>query len=317
MHEQFYRDLGRQEAENVGDGNNIGNNDGVNGEDGHDQDIPELARREEPLYNLKKLVAWGMEHSTVSEILSVFDHCPNIDRLKVPSVSFAPTSPELVTLARSISDRCPHLRTLSVLDDPDGPLLVSLMEAMPANQLEAVKINTFEYSGIDLATTRRVFTNHAASLRLVNLRYTTGMSSKDMMVIFEVCAGLEEFKKHPSPYSGDVFITLSDAIAVPWASKKIKHLELTIGIPDLVGVDIPYYSRRGPGPVMLEVQERERFDKLEKFYRQIGGLVELEYLDLRAVKYDPKCWTERGDGRGEGGGMDCGALAGIGEGGIF
>ncbi|KAF9912065.1 hypothetical protein EC991_001011 [Linnemannia zychae] len=198
MHEQFYQDLGQQEVEHAVDGAN-----------NQYQDMPVVPRCQEPLYNLKKLVAWGMEHMTVSEIISVFDHCPNIDRLKVPSVSFGITSPELDKLARSISDRCPRLRTLAVLEDLDGPLLARLMDVMPTNQLEAVKINTFEYLGIDLETTR--------------------------------------------------------------------HL-----------VSDPYYINRGPQSFVLDAQEQEVFNKLEKFYRQIGGLVELEDLDLRAVKYNPK-----------------------------
>ncbi|KAK3841466.1 MAG: hypothetical protein J3R72DRAFT_444925 [Linnemannia gamsii] len=301
MHEEFYLDLGLQEEGqeqeqeqeqgmiDVVNGDDHNENDIVgneNGDDHQDEDIPELIRRQSPLLNLKKLVAWGMEHLTVPEILNIFDDCPNIDRLKVPPVSFSSTGSELTTLATSISDRCPHLRTLSVLDKPDGPLFLRLMETMPPNQLFAVKINTFEYSGIDYATTRRVFSNHAQSLRVVDLRYTTGMSSKDLVTILEVCAGLEEFKKHPAPNSGDLFITLSDAISVPWACKGIRSLELTIGIPEIKDEAVPYYRR--PAPIVLGVQEERQFGKLERFYRQIGSLVMLEHLDLRAVNYDSR-----------------------------
>lgn len=43
-----------------------------------------------------------------------------------------------------------------------------------------------------------------------------GMSSKSMLTILELCEALE-FKKHPDPNSGDLFMTLRDAVLVTWS----------------------------------------------------------------------------------------------------
>ncbi|KAF9142737.1 hypothetical protein BG015_000689, partial [Linnemannia schmuckeri] len=276
MHQEFYRDLvdidwpAAEEEEGQG---NVGNEGQL--------DIPEIYRREEPLVNLTKFVAWGMERSTMDEILTVFDHCPNLRILKVPSVFFE--QKELTALATSITHRCPHIRTLSLLDTADEALLIRLMEVMPAHSLEKVKLNNLEYL-LHPTTTRRIFSNHARSLRTVDLRYTMYMSSKDMLTILELCEALEEFKRHSDPNAGDDFVTLKDAISAPWACKKIRHLELTIGIPGLF-VHAPYYARLEEIPFVLFDDEQQLFTMLERFYTQIGSLIDLEYLDLRAVEY--------------------------------
>lgn len=81
---------------------------------------------------------------------------------------------------------------------------------------------------------------------------------------------------------GGDFLTISDAIPVSWTCKKIRHLEITFGLPE-VSRD-PYYAR--VTPVVLPEEERQQFADLERFYRQIGSLVALEYLDIRAVRVD-------------------------------
>ncbi|KAF9275218.1 hypothetical protein BGZ88_002466, partial [Linnemannia elongata] len=229
-------------------------------------DIPEIRRREEPLVNLTKFVAWGMDGSTTTDVLTVFDHCPNVRILKVPSVSFE--QKELTSLATSITTRCPHIRTLSLLDNEDGKLLLRLMEVMPANTLQKVKLNNFEYLLYPM-TSRQIFANHAQSLKIVDLRYTMYLSSQDMLTILEVCVALEEFKKHPNLDSGDDFMTLQDAVSIPWASKRIRHLELTIGIPDDFGHS-PYYARLKRIPLVLSYNEQRQFTQLEKLYTQLG-----------------------------------------------
>ncbi|KAF9324532.1 hypothetical protein BGZ91_002898, partial [Linnemannia elongata] len=197
-------------------------------------DIPEIRRREEPLVNLTKFVAWGMDGSTTTDVLTVFDHCPNVRILKV----------------------------------------------MPANTLQKVKLNNFEYLLYPM-TSRQIFANHARSLKIVDLRYTMYLSSQDMLTILEVCVALEEFKKHPNLDSGDDFMTLQDAVSIPWASKRIRHLELTIGIPDDFGHS-PYYARLERIPLVLSYNEQRQFTQLERLYTQLGRLTDLEYLDLRA-----------------------------------
>ncbi|KAF9128067.1 hypothetical protein BGX30_014483 [Mortierella sp. GBA39] len=248
-------------------------------------DIPEIRRREEPsLVNLTKFVAWGMERSiTPDEILAVFKHCPNIRTLKVPSVSLG--QKELTRLATAIAACCPHIRTLSILDSSDGYLLTRLMEVMPAHTLEKVKLANFKYR-LDSTTTRLIFANHARSLRTIDLRHTTDMSSKNMVTILELCEALEEFKKHPDWSSGDDFMTLQDAVSVTWACRRIRHLELTIGIPEVLApARLEEEEEEEERSLVLSNDEQRLFTKLEKLYTQLGGFIDLEYLDLRAIEY--------------------------------
>lgn len=67
LHEKFYEDLADDESSAVGQ-SKVDNEDQL--------DIPEIICRKEPFVNLTKFVAWGMEHSTTDEILTVFDRCP-------------------------------------------------------------------------------------------------------------------------------------------------------------------------------------------------------------------------------------------------
>ncbi|KAG0288491.1 hypothetical protein BGZ96_007747, partial [Linnemannia gamsii] len=106
------------------------------------------------------------------------------------------------------------------------------------------------------------------------------MSSMNLRTILEICEGLEVFRTHSDQRSRDTFLTLVDAISVPWAaSKTIRHLEITIELP--ATPQIPYYRR--PVPIVLSEMETLQFADLERFYRKIGSLTALEFLDLRAV----------------------------------
>ncbi|KAG0255227.1 hypothetical protein BGZ95_005819, partial [Linnemannia exigua] len=245
------------------------------------EDIPESLCLKAPLTQLKTLAALEMHVLTRDEILSVFDRCPLIERLKVPTVSASRCS-ELESLAKSISDRCPHLRYLSSRQNSDGDLVIWLMQAIKSQQLEKVEIRNMDYiwSG---EVTRHAFSNHSGSLREIDFQYSTRVSGKDLQAILEVCEGLEVFKSRSDYSLYDAVLNLSDAISAPWASKKLRHLEIFIGIPKMDSRD-PYYQRLAP--VILSEYEIQLFENLEKFYRQIASLVELEYLDLRAVYYD-------------------------------
>ncbi|KAF9545576.1 hypothetical protein EC957_010661 [Mortierella hygrophila] len=242
-------------------------------------DIQEVCRRTETLSQLTKFVPWKMNGASSDDILAVFDHCPNIEHLDVPCVS--QVGNELESLVRSIKERCPRIRTLSSKRGNDSRHLFCLMETSPHQQLREVKITNWNYT-FDNAITRRAFECHSITLRKVDIRYAFGIGSKGILAILELCGSLEVLIKHPGQCESRSVLTLSDAISVPWACKKIRHLEINIGLPE-VSQD-PYYARSAP--VVLSEEERQHFADLERFYRQIGSLVSLEYLDMRAMSVD-------------------------------
>ncbi|KAG0254116.1 hypothetical protein BGZ95_006127 [Linnemannia exigua] len=90
--------------------------------------IPEVFSRDEPLSQLQMFQAWDMNLLTMEEVLSVFYHCPNVVSLRVPLVSAI--GEDLDILARTISERCPHLWWLSSRQS-DATLFTAVMKAMP------------------------------------------------------------------------------------------------------------------------------------------------------------------------------------------
>ncbi|KAK3841485.1 MAG: hypothetical protein J3R72DRAFT_444965, partial [Linnemannia gamsii] len=239
---------------------------------------PEVFCRDEPLSQLKKFRAWDMSMLTNEEVLAVFDHCPNVDRLRMPLVSAI--GEDLDILARSISERCPHLRRLSTKHPV--AFVTTIMEAMSKQQqVEKVKVvyNNFDFG---MGAIRRAFTRHSTTLRKLNFRCVP-IRSKDLLAILELCESLEILIQRPGYYRSDHFITLADAISVPWACKRIRHLEIAIGLDQisLSSEDLPYYQR--PAPVTLLEEETRQFADLEMLYREIGGLVHLEYLELHGT----------------------------------
>lgn len=249
------------------------------GEDGHELDITVFPHCKESLVNLTRFDPWSMSASTHDEVLAVFDHCPNIKRLMVPNVAM-PNSQDLTTLARSISNRCPHIRILSSpAFDANETFFFSFMEAITPQQLQKVYIRAPGHT-VPHGVTRAAFLRHSASLRVVDVRYAVEMTSTNLRAILEICEGLEVFRALTGVHSRDKCMTLADAISVPWvASKTIRHLEITIELP--ATPQTPYYQR--PAPVILSDEETLQFADLERFYRKIGSLTALEYLDLRAV----------------------------------
>ncbi|KAK3841486.1 MAG: hypothetical protein J3R72DRAFT_524322 [Linnemannia gamsii] len=240
--------------------------------------VPDIVLRDEPLTRLKKFVFWSSHKLTDEVILATLDHCPFVEHLQIPSV--AAVGSELDSLAVSINKKCPFLHSLASSLGSEGPLLLAVMDTMPSQQLEEIEISAGA-SIFGNGTSRRVFGRHSSTLRKINLRHAF-VTSMDLLVILELCESLEVLIQHANHGSGS-FITLADAISVPWACKKIRRLDITIGLA-MVSSQDPYYRRTAP--VVLSTEERRQFADLEMFYRQTGNLVRLEYMDMRGMYLD-------------------------------
>ncbi|KAK3841470.1 MAG: hypothetical protein J3R72DRAFT_421926 [Linnemannia gamsii] len=153
------------------------------------------------------------------------------------------------------------------------------MDTMPSQQLKKFEVSA-STPIFDDGAARRAFGRHSSTRHKIDLRYAS-VRSMDLLVILELCESLEILIQH-SNY-GTSSITLADAISVPWACKKIRRLEITIGLAKVSSQD-PYYRRTVP--VVLSTEERCQFADLEMLYRQIGDLVQLEYMDIRGMYLD-------------------------------
>ncbi|KAF9084449.1 hypothetical protein BGX23_010508 [Mortierella sp. AD031] len=99
------------------------------------------------------------------------------------------------------------------------------------------------------------------------------------MILLE-CAVLETLRLDLKNRDSARPTLLEDAVAIiPWACTKIRHLKLCIGDVTLPLQQKSYYQR--PAPIVLSAAETANFSLLERLYRQIGALKDLEHLVMQ------------------------------------
>ncbi|KAK3846568.1 MAG: hypothetical protein J3R72DRAFT_242946 [Linnemannia gamsii] len=229
-----------------------------------------IVQRAEPLQNLKTLElpadTTGYLHHQLKHI---FKHCPVIETLEFPFVNL--TDGDCVFMAEDIKATCQRIRHVYVgrqYRDGRGRCLLGVTETLPRHQLE-----TLQFTGIrDEAPGRLVLTvtSHSESLRRIVFQEAIRLQSNGIQEILTSCRGLNHLEISGVRHS-QLAITLSDAIAAPWACPNLKYLGLS--------VDLGVYNVPQTG----EDDETKRWIALETFYRQLGTLTKLEILDLKSV----------------------------------
>jgi hypothetical protein len=210
-------------------------------------------------------------------------------------------------LAQDIAQKlCPKLTTLHKGHDSNWMLMVRILEALPAQQVQEFNCleSAFMIPGLSSDDIGSMFRRHSQTLRVLRLKGWRDIDSKTIQVILVECVALEQLDVHfwnvmmigPQQQQQQrqqrwtLCIDLDDAIEFPWGCTNIRDLSLTITIPDepfrhLGKGEVPYYVRSFP--TILTEAEAAQFRSLEALYRQLGALTELERLDLKAVYYDP------------------------------
>ncbi|KAF9080020.1 hypothetical protein BGX23_002779 [Mortierella sp. AD031] len=249
---------------------------------------PSLTPRQEPLSNLTRLVMQAVKYNTFSDIVSIFQHCPNLMTLHAPELADQINDEEL---AREIARYCPNLRSLAhTSSEFDGRLVMSLMGALPENQLEVLKYYRLDK---DSTTTATLIRRHSSTLRTIRFNQCLHISSKAIQSILVGCRALEDLLfDFSDPRS--VTLELEDAIEFPWSATRLKSLQLVVAIGYMTSLQVsnPYY-KRGP-PVYFSQDETRKLALLERLYRQIGQLIQLEKLVLKARVTKPGDDDENG-----------------------
>lgn len=238
------------------------------------QDV--VTRREQPLSNLTRLTIQAIRYSTLARVLEIFDHCPNITSLSVPDLADYIDTDEV---GRHIAKVCPKLRKLAhTCVQFDGRLVMSIMEAMPEQQLERL---SYLRLNKDSATTAALILRHSTSLRTIRFDQCHYFGSKAIQSILVGCQGLEVLTFNYSDQRS-ISLDLEDAVEFKWGATRLKTLQLVIGIGDMSSLqgEDPYYKR--PAPITFSDEELIQMTMLERFYTQLGELVQLEKLDLEA-----------------------------------
>ncbi|KAK5809063.1 hypothetical protein F5H01DRAFT_324356 [Linnemannia elongata] len=254
-----------------------------------DEDLAPLIRTHEQLISLADLTLQGPRKfvwKSTSALHSLFSNCPNIRRLEL-DINIVAGKNDINSLGHFIGQECPkimHLCYGSVDALEHDPLGFRILDSLPSQQ-----VITFHYSGvlsaINIPTLNASVLQHSTSLREIRLTGTDGHCYISASAILKECRNLEELC---IPFLRDIglFIPLDDALEHPWGCSKLTHLTLAISgceLPDEPGVQ-PYYHR--PTPITLTEEEILHFARLEELYKRIGGLKELQNLDLRMPSFD-------------------------------
>ncbi|KAF9132591.1 hypothetical protein BGW39_011769 [Mortierella sp. 14UC] len=242
------------------------------------------------------MVRWerGVSHAHFVEMLS---QCLNLEELRIIRVwlycdkkkkkknghhnfSGGVTNERRID-ARAISTACPKLHTIEYdrsywagnLHDEIWPL--GVMEHLPANVFRNLKLSTDGYYPFDEFHVYAAMGRHPTSLETVVI--DTAMTSHAIQSILNTCQNLSHLQIG-SP------IDLEDTSSTIWAASGLRHLSLC------VKADLPHSSlpgRRFYRPYYLQlparaptVQEKMAFERLDRFYGQIGRQTELKRLDL-------------------------------------
>ncbi|KAK3831703.1 MAG: hypothetical protein JOS17DRAFT_744039 [Linnemannia elongata] len=251
----------------------------IEGERGN---VVAVARRQEPLINLKDLSIRGIyDWNSATDIRSIFTHCPNINKL---SLSIVRGHQETDEIEQYISQQCPKIESLDFGDyncSSFDPFPFRIMESLPSQQ-----ITEFVYSGmlpkVSNFKTEVAFHRHLTTLRYISIHGKGTLPKALFPTISKECCNLNMLIimcECPS----DSYITLDDALQTPWTCTKLTHLNLAISgceLPVEPGVE-PYYLR--PTPITLTEVETQHFSRLENLYRQIGSLTALQKLELKLV----------------------------------
>ncbi|KAF9298082.1 hypothetical protein BGZ88_008147, partial [Linnemannia elongata] len=231
------------------------------GQDDRENKVP-MARRQEPLFNLKELSVWGIQHwNSAADIRSLFAYCPNINKLSLSGVKGHQEADEI---EQFISKQCPRIESL-YFGGIDWylfePFPFRIMELLPSQQ-----ITELEYAGalpkdsnfkIEVA-----FLRHSTTLRTISILGTGILPEALFPTITKECFNLNVLlisrERHLTSH-----ITLDDALQNPWTCTKLTRL--TLGIS---GCELPYqYGRkpyyRRPTPITLTEVETQHFSRLE------------------------------------------------------
>ncbi|KAF9135537.1 hypothetical protein BGW39_002285 [Mortierella sp. 14UC] len=256
-----------------------------------------VERRTAPLVHLKAFWCWDLLGHSEKEVREIFETCPNIEQLHLPNLS-SRLDVDTTMIARAIVESCPKVNTLQFYgqgSDTKIELPFKVLELLPEQQVQQACIRNFHIE-LDEQMARGVFLRHSTTLHTLILQGCSPTDSAAIRVILAECGALEDLRfihtnhkdyeaiwPYPDLYGKGCGILLADAVAAPWACTKLKRLELLVRINELCAepglVRVAYFRREAP--VELTPTETRFFESLERLYRQIGSLVELQHLDLQ------------------------------------
>ncbi|KAG0287168.1 hypothetical protein BGZ96_008886 [Linnemannia gamsii] len=253
-------------------------------QDDWDFDQGPLRFREEPLHHLTRLEISAPKSPnclTNTFLGPILKQCPALETLRLRSIAGSHT---FQNVAMTLRDHCPNITDLTVDSAAvsNGEALMHIMEQISGQRLEVVCLKwLFDRAPSKLAVA--AITRHSETLRRIEFRDCEELKSSTVQVILMTCRALEVLRTQ-GEFSKICPILLKDAVEAEWASTRIRVLEIGVEFtPD--GRD-PVYVSDTTMATWTE-QDHNHWNMLDKFYTQIGSLVELEVLNIKSSGTHP------------------------------
>ncbi|KAF9122332.1 hypothetical protein BGW39_009809, partial [Mortierella sp. 14UC] len=240
-----------------------------------------LPRRDTPLTRLKNLHIITLTSSSVEMLCPLLEYCPALESMTAPNWSTGGYFPIMPLFIQAVREHCPLLRQLNGCSKGT----VALAEGLPKNTLECFIVDGGYHDGEELShAAAAVIKNHGESLKEIRINDRSHVRSGTIRRIFEQCTALE----HLSIKGGDLTATrLVTFGTMFWNCKTLKSLEITIDMRRSVIPAFVYVNRGQPMPNVDEAM----WGLLEKFYKHLGKLTELEVLNLKIRSQEVK-WLD-------------------------
>jgi hypothetical protein len=231
--------------------------------------------REDPLFRLRKL-SFPVDHSDASSYRWMMDHCPNIETIEFLCVTNR--TGFLKKLAPAIQKHCRQIRHIHIRQEffyTQSAEFIALIEGMIA-PIETLYIEQYKTNLGNSGNT--AIQRHSLTLRDIRLHNCEEIDDGLVIEILSRCVSLERLEIIPKDIT--LSVKIDTLVSQKWACSGLRHLNLTICWGEFEAAQ-PHYLQQ---TVALEsAKDMERWGKLETLYRQIGTLLSLEVLDIKAI----------------------------------
>ncbi|KAG9064711.1 Protein kinase alk2 [Linnemannia hyalina] len=264
-----------------------------------DEEESRLPLPQEPLRYLTKLDLEEGYYYLFRDIYPLLARCPYLTTLSPPPCGYPEDRTLIVTY---VSQHCPKLRRVyrrATNREVNGTTtLGAILGALPRNSLHHLSVNHQNRCGSNIC---RTIPNHYESLMSIKFPGCVGLDSAVILGILLNCPSVEEFEVQGfEGHLWQVSITMEDAGEEPWASGRIRVLELAIDMGDINELYYPIPPEEPSGRQMA------RMKQLETFYKRIAAQHRLTNLCLKiahtpadrtrkastiAILSSRQCWT--------------------------
>ncbi|KAF9102606.1 hypothetical protein BGX29_004408 [Mortierella sp. GBA35] len=244
-----------------------------------DLDVQEgpLVLRQGPLPRLSKLTLVVYDFLDLSNYGTILRHTPKLATLEFQFLH-AVEDTNLAAMAPAARAHCQYLRHFIVrqpaVHDPDSEMIQLMAGLNPI--LETLSYENFQDESSLFAP---VLQRHSRTLRDIQFRSCQVLRGKTIHSILTHCVGLQRLQILSSDGSPGGDATIEELVADEWVCRNLRHLEMAVYWGEFE--DKQPYHQQAPKSKASK-NDQDRWNLLEKLYRQIGALDKLEVLGLQA-----------------------------------